>query len=114
MGAGLLPDRRARCNQKRIWKDLGFAARLGCQFSCATRAIARQRRFAQNRLVITAAVYGALIAPFAAGALSAGFIAAAIVQAIVVLPYAHPGIFRGCQLPTGVNALRSSSARASP
>ncbi len=59
----------------------------------ATRTIARQRRFARNRVLVTAAVYGAIIAPFAAGTLSAGYIAVAIVQAVLVLRVTQAGIF---------------------
>jgi hypothetical protein len=78
-------------------RDLGIEdpdpARSRAVLAGATRTIARRRRFAERRIVVMAAVYAAMIAPFAAGALSAGFLAGAIVQAIVVLRYAHGGIF---------------------
>jgi len=59
----------------------------------AARTIARRRRLAEKRVVVMAGVYAAMIAPFAAGSLSAGYLAAAVVQALVVLRFAHPGIF---------------------
>ncbi len=59
----------------------------------AVRTIARRRRFAERRVVVMAGIYASMIAPFAAGSLSAGYLAAAIVQAIVVLRHAHGAIF---------------------
>jgi hypothetical protein len=68
-------------------------ARSRAVLARATRTIASRRRLAQKRFVVTAAVYGRLLAPLATGGLSAGFIAAAVAQAVVVLQRAHAGIF---------------------
>ena len=81
----------------RALRDLGTeepaSDRSRAVVASAVRTIARRRRLTERRVVVLAAVYGAMIAPFAAGGLSAAYLAAAIVQAIVVFRYAHPGIF---------------------
>ncbi len=69
------------------------AARSRTVINRATRTMARRRRFTQNRVLVLAAVYGAIIAPFAAGTLSVGYLAAVVVQAIFVLRIAQAGVF---------------------
>lgn len=77
--------------------DLGTrepdADRSRAVVASAVRTIARRRKLTERRVVVLAAVYGATLAPVAAGGLSAAYLAAAIVQAILVLRYAHPAIF---------------------
>jgi hypothetical protein len=81
----------------RALRDLGTrqpdAERSRAVVASAVRAIARRRKLTERRVVVAAAVYGATLAPFAAGGLSAAYLAAAIVQAVVVFRYAHTGIF---------------------
>ena len=81
----------------RALADLGTeepdAARARAVLERASRTMARRRLLAQNRVLIMAAAYGALVAPFAAGTLSVGYIAAAVVQAIIVMKVARAGIF---------------------
>ncbi len=59
----------------------------------AARPITRRRRAAQSRGLMSAPMYAALIGPVAAGSLSAGYLAAVLIQAIVVFKYAGAGIF---------------------
>ena len=51
----------------------------------ARQTMARRRRFAAWRVTIVAATCTRIVAPAAAGALSLGFIAAVVAQAVLVL-----------------------------
>jgi hypothetical protein len=57
----------------------------------ATRTIARRRARAEQRLNLLAGIYVRVVEPVAACALSAAFLAAVLVQAIVVITQAHTG-----------------------
>ena len=57
----------------------------------ARRAIARRRRFAPWRVTLLAAACGRIVGPAAAGALSIGFIAAVVAQAVLVLQQVRTG-----------------------
>ncbi len=69
------------------------ADRSRAVLAAAARTIARRRRLAERRLLVMAAMYAGIAAPFAAGSLSAAYLAAIVVQAIIVFRYAGPGIF---------------------
>jgi hypothetical protein len=59
----------------------------------ATRTLARRRRFVQGRIALLAGIYGRIVEPVGAGALSVGFIVSVVAQAAFVLLHAHAGVF---------------------
>jgi hypothetical protein len=65
--------------------------RSGAILAGARRAIARRRRHAAWRVTLLAAACGRIVGPAAAGALSIGFIAAVVAQAVFVLQHVRTG-----------------------
>ena len=59
--------------------------------AAARYAMARRRRIAPWRVTLLAAACGRIVGPAAAGALSIGFIAAVVAQAVFVLQHVRTG-----------------------
>jgi len=66
-------------------------ARSEALIARATRTIVRRRTSAQKRMMLLAGIYGRVVEPIAAGALSAAYLAAVFGQAILIVVQAHAG-----------------------